>query len=94
VGELLGCGALELGEELDRPVEVVGPDLDQLLAGALGEPLREASVVLRAGELGEAGVRDLADERVLEPVRGLPRDGGARSRRRNSRWRRSSSSAS
>ena len=78
MGELLGRSALELDEELDRPVEVVSPDLDQLLAGALGEPLREASVVLRAGELREAGVRDLADQRVLEPVRGLPRDRGAR----------------
>jgi hypothetical protein len=39
--------ALELGEELDGPIEVIRANFDQLLARSLGEPLREAGVVLR-----------------------------------------------
>ena len=71
-------GALELGEELDRLIEVVCPDLEQLLAGALREPLGEPSVVLRTRELRQARVGDLADEEVLEAVRGLAGDRRAR----------------
>ncbi len=51
VRELLGRRAFELGEELDRSVEVVRTDLDELFARALGEPLGEPRVVLRTGEL-------------------------------------------
>ncbi len=76
--ELLGRRTLELGQELDRLVEVVRADLDELLARALREPLGEARVVLRPRELRHARVGDLADERVLEPVGGLARDRRAR----------------
>ena len=65
-------------EELDRLVQVVRADLHELVAGALREPLREARVVLRASELREPGVRDLADEQVLEAVGGLAGDRRAR----------------
>jgi hypothetical protein len=47
VCEILGRRALELGEELDGPIEVIRANLNQLLARSLGEPLREAGVVLR-----------------------------------------------
>ena len=76
--ELLGRRALELGEELDGPIEVVRANLDELLARSLGEPLREARVVLRTRELRHARVRDLADQGVLEAVRRLARDRRAR----------------
>ncbi len=72
--EILGRRALELGEELDGLIEVVGPDLEELLARSLREPLGEARVVLRTCELGETGVRNLADEEVLEAIRGLAGD--------------------
>ena len=52
--ERLGRCALELDEELDRLVEVVRADLEELVAGPLGEPLGEARVVLGARELREA----------------------------------------
>ncbi len=40
-------GAVELGLQLGRVVEVVGPDLEQLLAGPLVQPLGEPRVELR-----------------------------------------------
>ncbi len=64
--------------KLDRAVEMVRPDLEELVPGSLAEPLGEARVVLRASELREAAVRDLADEEVLEPVRRLAGDRRAR----------------
>ena len=57
---------------------MVRADLDELLARSLCEPLGEPRVVLRASELRHARVRDLANERVLEPVRDLARDRRAR----------------
>ena len=50
----------------------------ELLARSLCEPLGEARVVLRARELREPRVGDLADEGVLEAIRGLARDRRAR----------------
>ena len=94
VRELFGRRPLELGEELDGLVEVVRADLDELLARALGEPLREPGVVLRPRDLREAGVGDLPDERMLEAVAVSPEIEERGSWRRNSRCRRSSSNAS
>ncbi len=51
LGEILRGRALELRQELDRLVEVVGANLHELLARLLGEPLREARVVLRPRQL-------------------------------------------
>jgi hypothetical protein len=50
--------------------------LDELLRPALPEPGGECRMKLRAGELREAGVGDLADEHVLEPKRVLSADRG------------------
>ena len=66
-----GRSAVELGEERRGVVEVVRPDLEQLVAGPLAQPLGEARMVLRARRLGQARVGDVADEHVLEAVRGL-----------------------
>ena len=55
-------------------VEVVGPDLDELLARDLVQPVGDLLVQLGAGALGEARVGDVADEDVLEAVRALARD--------------------
>ena len=76
--ELLRRRTFELGEELDGLVEVVRADLDELLTRPLCEPFGESRVVLRASELRHARVGDLANERVLEPVRDLARDRRAR----------------
>ena len=57
---------------------MVGTDLQQLLARALSEPLREPRVVLRARELRKARIGDLPDEQVLEAVGRLAGDRGAR----------------
>ncbi len=58
-------------------VEVVGADLEQLVAGALVQPLRDLLVQLGARALRETRVRDVADQDVLEAVRGLAGDRGA-----------------
>ena len=78
VDELVRGGAVELAEEGHGVVEVVGPDLDQLVAGALSEPAREPLMVIRPRGLGQAGVGDLADEDVLEAERHLAADRRAR----------------
>ena len=76
--ELDRRGAVELGEQRGRAVEVEGADLEQLLAGPLLQPLGEARVMLGARRLGETRVRDLADQDVLELVRRLAADRRAR----------------
>src|SRR5207237_9338756 len=72
--ELRGRRAVELGLQPRRLVEVERADLEQLVARALVEPLRKARVILGAGRLGPPGIGDLADQDVLEPVRGLAGD--------------------
>src|SRR5947209_15333732 len=52
-GELLRGRAVELGDELGRLVEVVRPDLEELVADALLQPAGEAPVVLGAGRSEE-----------------------------------------
>ena len=64
-------GAVELGEQRRGMVEVVCADLEQLVAGSLAQPLGEAGVVLRAGRFRQARVGDVANEYVLEAIRGL-----------------------
>ena len=58
-------------------VEVIGTDLEQLIARPLPQPAGEAPVQRGARLLGQAAVCDLADEDVLEAVRDLTRDRGA-----------------
>src|SRR5205807_7147986 len=80
--EGLGRGLRQLGRaravelEVDRArlLQMVRADLEQLLAGPVGEPVGECLVQLGAGRLRERRVRDLADQDVLEPVRALARD--------------------
>ena len=74
--QLLGWSAVQLGEEERRVVEMVGTDLEQFLAGALLEPLREPRVLLCARLLGQPCVRDLPDQHVLEAEGGLAGDRG------------------
>ena len=59
-------------------VEVVRANLEQLLVCAFLQPVGELLVVVGAGGLGERGVRDLADQHVLEAVRDLAREAGVR----------------
>src|SRR6266536_1870607 len=68
LGELRRRCAVELGEQTGCLVEVEGTDLDELVAGALGEPLREGAMQVGSRALREARVRHLADEHVLELV--------------------------
>src|SRR5205823_109460 len=65
--ELGRAGAVELEVDRARLREVVRADLEQLLAGPLGEPRSEGLVQLRAHRLREHPVGDLADQHVLEP---------------------------
>ena len=55
-------------------IEVVGADLDELLARDLMQPVGDLLVQLGAGTLRETRVGDVADEDVLEAVRVLARD--------------------
>ena len=73
-GELPRRGAVELLEQGGGLVEVVGADLEQLLAGALAQPVGEALVEVRSRGLGEARVGDLANQHVLEAVGDFTRD--------------------
>jgi len=77
VCELRRRPTLELSDQRGSLIEVVGADLEQLLAGPLMQPAREAGMEVGAHRLGEAGIRDLADQNVLEAVRRLTRDGRA-----------------
>ena len=80
--EGLGCGdaqvfrraSLELLAQRHRAVEVERADLEQLVADAFAQPLREGRVQLGAHRLAEPAVRDLADEHVLEAERALSGD--------------------
>src|SRR5205085_673390 len=74
--ELERRAAVELLEQVRRLVEVVRADLEQLLVGTLAQPLRKVLVVLRTRRLRQRGVRNLADEDVLEAVRDLAREAG------------------
>ena len=77
-GKLGRHAALQLLLELRGVVEVVGTDLDELVRQrARGEPLRHLSVEERARRLRQAGIGDVADQHVLEPVRLLAPDRGA-----------------
>ena len=78
LGELRRSGAVELLEQAGRLVEMERADLEQLVAGALAEPLRERVVQVGARGLREPAVRDLADEHVLELERVLAADRRAR----------------
>ena len=60
--------AVEVGEKRSGMVEVVRPDLEQLVSRPLAEPLGEARMVCRPRGLREARVRDVADEDVLEAI--------------------------
>ena len=75
--ELGRDGAVELLVQRRRLVEVVGADLDELLACGLVQPLRHLQVELGTGRLREPGVGDVADQDVLEAVGLLARDRGA-----------------
>ena len=77
LGELGRRRAVELREQPRRLVEVEGADLDELLAGALAEPVRKQQMKVGARALREAGIRDLADEHVLELEGLLAADRGA-----------------
>ena len=78
VHELLRSGAVELLEQRHRMVEVVGADLDQLLARTLLEPAGEARMVAGAGGLRQPCVGHLADQHVLEAEGDLAADRRAR----------------
>src|SRR6185503_15754562 len=66
--------AVEVGEERCRVVEVVRADLEQLVARPLAEPLCEARMVTCPRRFRETRVGDIADEDVLEAIRGLLRE--------------------
>ena len=68
---------VELLVQRRRVVEVVGADLDELLAGPLVQPVRDLDVQLGPRSLGEARVGDVPDEHVLEPIGMLAGDRGA-----------------
>jgi hypothetical protein len=71
VSQLGRWAAVELGDQGRRLVEMVGADLEQLLAGALAQPVGEALVQVGPRGLGETRIRHLADQHVLETVGGL-----------------------
>src|SRR5206468_12540607 len=76
--ELRRSDPVELGEQRDRLVQMIGTDLEQLLPGPLSEPGGEMRMVLRTCRLRESRVRDLPDQDVLEAVRLLAGDRGTR----------------
>src|SRR5205823_8484501 len=61
-------------QQRGRLVEVVGTNLQKLLAGALAEPVREARVQVGARGLGKPGIGNFADQNVLEAIRSLACD--------------------
>ena len=53
---------------------MIGADLEQLFARPLAQPVSEARMQIGSGGLRKTRVRHLADQNVLEAVRGLARD--------------------
>ena len=71
VGQLEGWTAVELGDQRRGLVQMVGADLEQLLAGALAQPVGEALVQVGSRGLRETRIRHFADQHVLEAVGGF-----------------------
>ena len=66
--ELVRHRAVQLGGQFRGMVEVIGTDLQELVARAFLQPLGERGMVIGPRGLRDAAVSDLADEHVLELV--------------------------